>query len=109
MGLSRLRLGRIAIGWAALLWLTGLVLPNLDSRAGAHPAVQVFVLIFYALLTAGTPIGLANYFNRAWCRIAEVPNRTAYVVWLSLESIAGILLLGVLAYATLSLTVFRFR
>jgi hypothetical protein len=109
MLLSRLSLGRIAVGWAVFLWVAALVLPQLDSRARAHPAVQVIILTVYGLFLLGTPIALTNYFIGAWRRIGLVPNRIAYVSWLSLESIAGIALLALLAYAALSLTAFHFR
>jgi len=109
MSPSRLTLGRIALAWAAFLWCAGLVLPNLDSHTPAHPAVRAIAAIVYALFLVGTPIALANYFNRAWRRVGTVSNRTAYVVWLSLESIAGAGLLGILAYASISFAVARFR
>jgi len=109
MLLSRLTLGKVALAWAVFLWCAGLVLPNLDSHAQAHPAVKAIVAAGLATLLIGTPIALATYFNRAWRRVAAVPNRTAYVLWLSLESIAGIGVLGILVYATVTFAVARFR
>jgi len=109
MLLSRLTLGKVALAWAVFLWCAGLVLPNLDSHAQAHPAVKAIVAAGLATLLIGTPIALATYFNRAWRRVAAVPNRTAYVLWLSLESIAGIGGLGILVYATVTFAVARFR
>ena len=63
----------------------------------------------YALFLAGTPVALATYFCRAWRRVSTVPNRTAYVIWMSLESVAGAGLLGVLAYATVFFARAHFR
>ena len=109
MLLSRLTLGRVVAAWLVFLWLAGLVLPNLDSHAQVHPAVKAIVAAGFATLLVGTPMALATYFNRAWRRVGTVPNRTAYVVWLSLESIAGIGILGILVYATVTFAVARFR
>ncbi len=109
MPLSRLTVGRIALAWGVFLWCAGLVLPNLDSHTRVHPAVKAVVAVVYALFLVGTPIALATYFNRAWRRVGTVSNRTVYVVWLSLESIAAAGLLGILAYASISFAVARFR
>ena len=38
-----------------------------------------------------------------------VPNRAAYVTWLSLETIAGAGLVGMLGYAAITFTVARLR
>lgn len=105
MSLSRVTLGKIALAWAIFLWCAGMLLPNLDSHTRAHPVVKAIIAVVYTLFLIGTPIGLATYFNRAWRRVATVPNRTAYVIWINLESIAGAGLLGILAYATVSLTI----
>ena len=63
----------------------------------------------YATLLVGTPIALITYFNRAWRRAGMVPNRAAYVIWLSLESIAAVGLLGVLAYPAIIVAISRLR
>ncbi len=107
MILSRVTLGKVAVGWAIFLWCAAMVLPNLDSHARANPVIKAVVAVVYALFLIGTPVALVAYFNRAWRRVATVPNRTAYVIWLSLESIAGVGLLGILAYATISFAVTR--
>jgi hypothetical protein len=104
-----LTLGRIAFAWAIFLWGAALVLPQLDSHTRTHPAVKAIVAVVYALFLIGTSIALATYFNRAWRRVGTVPNRTAYVVWLSLESIAGMGVLGILAYSGGTFVVAHFR
>jgi hypothetical protein len=109
MTLSRITLGKIAFAWALFLWCAGMVLPNLDSHTRAQPVVKAIVAVVYTMFLIGTPIALATYFNRAWRRVAAVPNRTAYLIWMSLESIAGAGLLGILAYATVSFAIARFR
>lgn len=109
MTLSRVTLGKIAFAWAIFLWCAAMVLPNLDSHARAHPLVKAIIAVLHALFLIGIPIALATYFNRAWRRVATVPNRTAYVIWMNLESIAGVGLLGILAYATVSFAIAHFR
>jgi hypothetical protein len=109
MTLSRVTLGKIALAWAVFLWCAAMVLPDLNLHTRAHPVVKAIVLVVYTLYIIGTPIALATYFNRAWRRVSAVPNRTAYVIWMSLESIAGAGLLGALAYATVSFAVAHFR
>jgi hypothetical protein len=109
MTLSRVTIGKIAFAWAVFLSCAGMVLPNLDSHTRVHPVVKAIIAIVYTVFLIGTPIALAAYFNRAWRRVATAPNRTAYVIWMSLESIAGAGLLGILVYATVSWGITRFR
>ena len=109
MTLSRVRLGKIALSWGVFLWCAALVLPNPDLHTRPHPVVKAVIVVVYTLYVIGTPIALAAYFNRAWRRVSTVPNRTAYIIWMSLETVAGVGLLGVLAYATVSFAVARFR
>jgi hypothetical protein len=80
-----------------------MVLPNLDPQTRGHPIVTAIIAVIYTQFLIGTPVALATYFNRAWRGVGTVPNRTAYVVWITLESIAGVALLGILAYKTVSL------
>lgn len=109
MLLSRLTLGRIAFAWAIFLWSAALVLPLLDSHTRAHPLVKAVVAVVYASFFIGTPIALATYFNHAWRRVSAVPNRTTYVIWLSLESIAAMGFLGLLAYTIITFAVAHLR
>ena|ERR1022692_2245450 len=109
MALPRLTLGKIALAWAVLLWTAALVLPQLGPQAQAHPIVKSVVAVLFNLLLIGTPVALIRYFNRAWRRVDAVPNRVAYVTWLSLEAIAGAGLVGMLGYAAITFTVARLR
>ena len=109
MTLSRVTLGKIALAWGVFLWCAALVLPNLDLHTRARPVVKAVIVVVYTLYIIGTPIALATYFNQAWRRVSTVPNRTAYIIWMSLETVAGAGLLGVLAYATVSFAMARFR
>jgi hypothetical protein len=109
MILSRVTLGKIAFAWAIFLWCAAMVLPNLESHTRVHPVVKAIITVVYTLFFIGTPIALITYFHRAWRRATTVPNRTAYIIWMSLETVAGAGLLGVLAYATVSVAMARFR
>ena len=84
--------GKIAFAWAIFLWCAGMVLPNLDSHTRAHPFVKAIVAVVYSMFLIGIPIALATHFNRAWRRVATVPNRTTCVIWMSLESMAAVCL-----------------
>ena len=109
MTLSRITLGKIALAWGIFLWCAAMILPNLDSHTRVHPVMKVIIAVVYVLYLIGTPIALVTYFNRAWRRVPMVPNKTAYVIWMSLETFAGACLLGLLTYATVSFAMTRFR
>jgi len=109
MLLSRLKPGRVVLAWMGFLWCAALVLPNLDSHTKANPAVKALVAAGYVTLLIATPIALINYFNRAWRRVGMVSNKTVYVFWLSLESIAATGLLAVLVYPAIVFAVARLR
>lgn len=109
MPLFRLTLRRVAVASAVFVWTVALVLPQLGPQTQAHSAVKAIVAFVFALLLIGTPIALITYFNRAWRRVATVPNRAAYVTWLSLETIAGAAVVGFLAYGAIAFAFARLR
>jgi hypothetical protein len=74
-----------------------MILPNIDSHTRIQPVVKAIITVLYVLYVIATPIALVNYFNRAWRRVPTVPNKSAYVIWMSLETFAGACLLGLLA------------
>jgi hypothetical protein len=109
LAVSRVTLGRIALAWGIFLWCVAMVLPNLDLHTRAHPVVKAIIVVVYTLYPIRTPIALATYFYGAWRRASTVPNRTAYVIWMSLESLAGAGLLAVLGYAAILSVIAHFR
>ena len=109
MRLSRITISRIALAWVVLLFCAALIFPNLDSHTRSLPVVKTIVAIPYTIFFIVTPIALVTYFDRAWRRVSSVPNRTEYVVWLSLESIAGAGVLGFFAYLTVSFAIAHLR
>jgi hypothetical protein len=98
----------MALAWAVFLCGVALLIPQFDFHVH-HSAVKAIVATVYTLFLIATPVALTSYFNQAWRKVGTLPNRTAYVIWLTLESIAAISLLAVLAYANLSLFVVHFR
>lgn len=109
MRISRITLSRIALGWAVFLLCAAFILPNLDSHTRSLPVLKAIAAIPYTMFFMITPIALVTYFSRAWRRVSSVPNRTEYVLWLSLESIAGAGVLGFLAYVTVSFAITHLR
>jgi hypothetical protein len=109
MVLSKLTLGRVAIAWAVFLIGAAVALPPIDSRTPVHPAVTVIVFICCALLLIATPIAVFTYFNQAWRKIGSVPNKSAYAIWLGLESIVAVSILSTTAYAVISVAIARLR
>jgi hypothetical protein len=108
MSRARLTIGRVVLAWVAFLSIAALVLPNLDSHARAHPASKAIVAAGYVALLIASPIALVSYFNREWRRARSVPN-TAYVIWLSLESVAAFAFLLLLPYPAILFAAARLR
>ena len=80
----------IWLGWMILLIGAASLLPPLDSRVRPHPAAIVLVVAGCAVGLILGCISLYRYFDKSWRQWRGVPNRTEYVVWLSLETLAAI-------------------
>ena len=80
-------LGFVLLAWAAFFLLAAWVLPPLDSHVRPTPMVYRSVLTLTILLALPTVIVIPAYVYRAWLRFATVPNKAAYGVWVSLESL----------------------
>lgn len=85
-------LGFVLLSWAVFFLLAAWVLPPFDSRLQPTPLVYRSVLTLTILLALPTVIVVPAYVYRSWLRLPTVPNRTAYGLWVGLESL---LLLGV--------------
>lgn len=82
------KVGRIlTLAWILVLWLAAVVLPPVRVRPFS-PIAFVFIVTLCSLLVA-TVAALCIYFYRAWKRVPTVANKTAYVLWLSFESLAA--------------------
>jgi hypothetical protein len=109
MHLSRLTLGKIALAWFVFLLVAAWVLPPLDSHQRVPPAVKGVAAVVCGLFIIGTLIALTTYFTRAWRKLGTVPNRSAYMTWLGLETIAALFVLCGLAYSTIIWAVAHLR
>ena len=102
----QLKVRHIALAWAWLLFGAALVLPTLSLQVRNSRGIKVAIGGYWLLLLIGTPIALVSYFKRAWRKASTMPNRgTTYIVWLSLESIAAILLFAALLFETMSVAI----
>jgi len=69
------------LGWALILGTAAFTLPCTDSNVIVF-AITGLMLVWLALSVAA----LFFHFFRAWRRVSAVPNKTAYIAWLSIES-----------------------
>jgi hypothetical protein len=69
------------LGWALILGTAAFTLPCTDSNVIAF-AILGLTLVWFVLSVAA----LFFYFFRAWRRVSAVPNKAAYIAWLSVES-----------------------
>jgi len=76
-------------GWLVILGLAVLILPRAESSAIAFP-ILVTMLTWFLL----SVIALVFYFYRAWRRVAVVPNKAAYVAWMSIQTMFALAGLG---------------
>jgi len=88
---AKKRAGHIIwLGWMILLIGAAWLLPPLDSRVKPQPWAVVLVVAGCAVgLVLGT-ISLYRYFHDSWRQWRDVPNKTEYIVWLSLETLAAV-------------------
>jgi len=80
-------LGFVVLAWAVFFVLAAWVLPPLDSHQRPVPLVYWSVLTLAILLALPTVIVVPAYVYRSWLRLPTVPNRTAYGLWIGLESL----------------------
>jgi hypothetical protein len=97
-GLFRVTVRRVVFAWGVLLCVAGLILPNSNLHFRLRRFDAYLLGAMCVTLLVLSPIALIRYFNQAWRRVREVPNRSAYVAWLGLESLAATALLAGLLY-----------
>ena len=59
--------------------------------------MKVITAVFWVSALIATPASFVAYFTNAWRRITVVDNRSVYVLWLSLETIAAVAFVAFLA------------
>jgi len=87
----RIRWGlMLSCGWVVVLVAAAIILPRLDSRQVSAAPVTVVAILLVAVLLLLTTLALCRYFYRRWQRVPLVPNKAAYVTWLSFETLAAV-------------------
>jgi hypothetical protein len=83
MRLKRIRWALVLFwGWLVILGLAAVILPRTESNAIAFP-VLVLMLMWFLL----SVVTLVFYFYGAWRRVGAVPNKAAYIAWMSIETV----------------------
>ncbi len=80
-------LGFVLLSWAVFFVLAAWVLPPLDSRLRPGPLVYWSFATLTVLLVLPTVIVIPAYVYRSWLKLPSVPNRTAYGLRVSFESL----------------------
>jgi hypothetical protein len=77
----------VFIGWGFFLCFLSVLAPPLDSRVEPPPLVLWSIIAITALLTPYTAVAVPAYLYQSWLKLPTVPNRTAYGLWIGLESL----------------------
>jgi len=86
----------VLLGWFAFLVIAAVILSPVDSHVEPGPVTLWSIVTITALLTLYTGVAVPAYLYQSWLRLPTVPNKTAYGLWIGLESL---LLLSVAAGA----------
>jgi hypothetical protein len=93
MKLKRIRWGPVlACGSLAILVSAAILLPPTNSKVISAMTLPIFALMLIWLLLS--MVGLCVYFYRAWRSVAVVPNKAAYIAWMSIETTFALAGLG---------------
>ena len=95
MRLLRVKLSHVALCWLIFLVGAAWLLPPLDSHMPTNAALRALILACCTVLVVATCMGAMRYFTDAWGKAAAVPDRAAYITWISLEGLAAVVLLAV--------------
>jgi hypothetical protein len=71
--------------------------------------VKVIVVVYWVSAVIATPLSFVAYFTNAWRRVKVVDNRRVYLLWLSLETIAAVLVVAFLLVTTVAAVVVELR
>ena len=93
MRLKRIKWGPVlSCGWLVILISAAILLPPTHSEIISAMAIPMLALMLFWLLLS--VVGLPVYFYRAWRRVAFVPNKAAYIAWMSIETTFALAGLG---------------
>ncbi|MGB9073367.1 MAG: hypothetical protein WCC22_12065 [Terriglobales bacterium] len=94
MRLKRIKWGLVLFwGWLVILISAAVILPRAESKAIAFP-ILVLMLMWFLL----SVVALVFYFYRAWRRVGAVPNKAAYIAWMSIETVFALAALAWLVW-----------
>jgi hypothetical protein len=88
-----LKLKYVVGAWLIFLFCAAWLLPPLDSRVATNALLRNVMLACCVVLGLATCIGTLRYFKDAWSRAGSVPNRTAYIAWIGLQTLAAVLVM----------------
>ena len=80
-------LGFVLLAWFVFFVLAAIVLPPVDSHLQPAAPLWWSLLTVAVLLAVSTVIVIPAYVYQSWLRLPTVPNRTAYGLWVGLESL----------------------
>jgi len=79
----------LSCGWVVILVAAAIILPRFDSMQVSAPVLTFVVVLVVAVWLCLTTLALFRYFYRRWQRVPLVPNKAAYISWLSFETLAA--------------------
>jgi hypothetical protein len=94
MRLKRPKLTHVAFGWVIFLIGAAWLLPPLDSHLSTNAETRWLILTCCIVLVLATCIATVRYFIDAWSKVRAVSNRTAYVAWISFETLVAVVVLA---------------
>jgi hypothetical protein len=77
-------------GWPVILFAAAITLS--DPRRPS--AIATMILLLMGLWLVLSMVALSVYFYRGWRRINIVPNKAAYIAWMSMETALALAILA---------------
>ncbi len=70
--------------------------------AASSGSSRSLLIVLGFLWLASTAIVIPVHFYRAWKKLARVPNRSEYAVWVGFETVAAVILVSLGIYGAIS-------
>lgn len=80
-----------------ILWTAVLGLPLLVTQISAREILLLLAVVWVAAIIVVIPL----HFYKAWRSFESVPNRRQYALWVGLETLFAVGLLGSIGYGML--------
>ncbi len=81
-----------------ILWTAVLGLPLLVTQISAREILLLLAVVWVAAVTVVIPL----HFYKAWRRYNSLPNKRQYAVWVGVETLFAVGLLGSFGYVVLA-------